>query len=42
MNFLAGTYYINWQTLNDLIPPYYTPVKRTTVIITNNRSNEII
>lgn len=37
MNFYDGTYYLQWETLNDL-STYYTPLKKTTVIITKNGS----
>jgi len=37
-NFPDGTYYIEWQTLNELTPPYYTPIKKTQVIVTKLKS----
>jgi len=27
----VGTYYIEWKTLNDLVPVYYTPIQKTTL-----------
>lgn len=41
MNFYDGTYYIEWETINDLTM-YYTPLKKTTVVVTKNGSNNKI
>ena len=30
-NFFTGKYSITWETLNDDIPPNYTPIKETTI-----------
>lgn len=38
LGFTPGTYYVEWVTLNDLTPPIYTPIKKTTVIITGKGS----
>lgn len=32
-SFPEGTYEIEWETQGDLIPPYYTPIKNTQVIV---------
>ena len=32
-SFAEGTYKIQWETLGDTIPPYYTPIKDTPVIV---------
>lgn len=34
--FYSGTYYINWETLGETIPALYTPIRRTTVVVTQN------
>ena len=34
-----GTYFITWVTRGDQIPPLYTPLKKTKVIVTNLKSN---
>ena len=34
-DFPEGTYEIEWETLNDLDPPFYTPIKNTKVIVTS-------
>lgn len=30
----VGSYNIYWETLNELVPPVYTPLAKTTVIVT--------
>eukprot|EP01017_Pseudomicrothorax_dubius_P002330 TRINITY_DN10026_c0_g1_i2.p1 TRINITY_DN10026_c0_g1~~TRINITY_DN10026_c0_g1_i2.p1 ORF type:complete len:572 (+),score=94.11 TRINITY_DN10026_c0_g1_i2:553-2268(+) len=40
--FTEGTYQILWTTIGDLVPPVYTPVKNSTVVITRNTSIPII
>ena len=37
-----GTYYIEWQTFGELIPAYYTPLRRTTIQIVSNESITIL
>lgn len=32
-----GDYLIEWKILNDLIPPYYSPIKPTTITVTNKK-----
>lgn len=32
-SFAEGTYSIEWETRGDLIPAYYTPIKKTTVVV---------
>jgi hypothetical protein len=32
-NFPPGVYYIDWETKDDLVPAYYTPIKRTQVTV---------
>lgn len=34
-DFAEGTYEIQWETLNDLSSPFYTPIKNTKVIVTS-------
>ena len=34
--FYTGNYSIEWQTLGDTIPAFYTPIKRSYVIVTSN------
>lgn len=36
-NMAEGDYLVNWEILNDLIPPYYTPIRPTRVTVTKNR-----
>lgn len=36
-NFPGGTYYITWVTKNELDPPFYTPIKKTEVIIASSQ-----
>ena len=36
-SFAMGTYYIQWQVLGDLVPAYYTPIRRTKVIVVSNK-----
>ena len=38
IGFTQGTYYVTWQTLGDLTPPLYTPIKKSTVVITGKGS----
>ena len=35
-----GVYYIYWETQNDLIPEYYTPLKKTKVIVLKGNRNK--
>ena len=32
-----GTYYIQWETLNDFSPPMYTPLRKTKVVISASK-----
>ncbi len=41
-SFPEGIYDIEWETLGDLIPPYYTPVKNTRVIVLAKSRKKII
>ena len=41
-SFLEGTYYIEWETLNDQDPPVYTPLKKTQVIISSLTSKTLL
>lgn len=34
MNFFEGSYDLEWTTLNDLIPAFYTPIKKSIVRVT--------
>ena len=36
-NMAEGDYLVNWEILNDLIPPYYTPIRPTRVSVTKKR-----
>lgn len=36
-----GTYYIEWNTLNDLVPVYYTPIQKTTLNVVSAIVNTI-
>jgi len=38
MNFNDGLFSLDWLTLNDLIPAFYTPIKTTYVNVTSARS----
>ena len=33
VTFIVGTYYITWETYNDLTPAFYTPLQKTAVVI---------
>lgn len=37
----TGTYYIEWKTLNDLVPVYYTPIQKTTLYVISAQINTI-
>ena len=37
-SFAIGTYYIIWETLGDLVPAFYTPLKQTRVNVTTNQN----
>lgn len=36
-SYQAGDYLIEWKTLNDQIPPYYSPIKPMKLTVTKNR-----
>ena len=37
VNFYEGDFYVKWDTLGEDIPPYYTPISKTKVIITGDK-----
>lgn len=41
MGFAEGTYEVNWETKGDLSSPLYTPIKKTTVVVTGKGSKRI-
>ena len=38
LGFAEGEYEVNWETKGDLESPIYTPIKKTTVIVTGKGS----
>ena len=39
LGFNEGTYVVNWETKGDLDSPLYTPIKKTSVVVTGKGSN---
>ena len=37
VNFYEGDFYVKWDTLGEDIPPYYTPISKTKVIVTGEK-----
>lgn len=42
VNFYEGNFYIKWRVLGEDIPPYYTPISKTKVIITAKKGKNTL
>jgi hypothetical protein len=42
LGFAEGTYEVNWETKGDLESPLYTPIKKTSVVVTGKGSKRTV
>jgi hypothetical protein len=42
LGFAEGTYEVNWETKGDLESPLYTPIKKTSVVVTGKGSRLVV